>query len=78
MVADLPDGVLDLLLDDVTTALSGKDGCPTYELAPDDRSRTWQLGRGAPDAAVTAPAADVVGWLTGRVPAAQPALPRWL
>ncbi|OZM83189.1 maleylpyruvate isomerase family mycothiol-dependent enzyme [Pseudonocardia sp. MH-G8] len=77
-VADLPDPVLDLLLDDVTAVLSGKEGCPAFEVAPHDRSRTWQLGEGAARAVITAPAADVVGWLTGRVAAAQPALPRWL
>jgi maleylpyruvate isomerase len=77
-VADLPDAVLDLLLDDVTAVLSGKEGCPAFELAPRDRSHTWPLGEGAARPVITAPAADVVGWLTGRVAAAQPALPRWL
>ena len=43
-LADLPDGVLDLLLDDVTATLSGRDGCPTLLLAPTDRQRVWQLG----------------------------------
>jgi hypothetical protein len=32
-IDDLPTGVLDLLLDDVSTALSAKDDCPSLELA---------------------------------------------
>jgi maleylpyruvate isomerase len=78
-VADLPDGVLDLLLDDVTTALSAKPGCPSLELAPLDRSRTWPLGPGEPAQSIAAPAADLVGWLTGRLSdPRRPELPRWL
>ena len=77
-VADLPGGVLDMLLDDVTGMLSGKDGCPAATLTPSDRDRTWHLGAdGGPP--VTGTAADLVGWLTGRAPATgRPALPRWL
>lgn len=79
-LGDLPAGVLDLLLDDVTAVLSGKDGCPTVELVPTDRSRAWRLGPGDdPGTRLAAPAADLVGWLTGRVTdAGRPALPRWL
>lgn len=43
-LADLPAGVVDLLLDDVTATLSGREGCPTLLLAPTDRERVWQLG----------------------------------
>ncbi|WP_345382552.1 maleylpyruvate isomerase family mycothiol-dependent enzyme [Pseudonocardia yuanmonensis] len=43
-LADLPAGVLDLLLDDVTATLSGREGCPTLLLAPTDRERVWRLG----------------------------------
>ncbi|QRP43040.1 maleylpyruvate isomerase family mycothiol-dependent enzyme [Amycolatopsis sp. FDAARGOS 1241] len=81
-VEDLPPGVVDLVLDDAGAALSAKDDCPGVVLTPTDRDRTWTLG--APDAAdqaaaVHAPAADLAGWLTGRVPAPdRPALPRWL
>ncbi|MCF7547555.1 maleylpyruvate isomerase family mycothiol-dependent enzyme [Pseudonocardia sp. WMMC193] len=81
-VDDLPPGVVDLLLDDVGAALSAKDDCPAVVLTPTDRDRTWTLG--APDGAdravaVRAPAAELAGWLTGRVPAPdRPALPRWL
>jgi maleylpyruvate isomerase len=78
-VDDLPDGVVDLLLDDVTAALSTKDGCPALELVAFDRERAWQLGEGSPTATVTATAADLAGWVTGRVPTgSRPALPRWL
>lgn len=78
-VTDLPDGVLDLMLDDVTAALSGKDGCPALELVASDRSRSWRLGQGDAGTVVTAPAADLVGWLTGRIiDSTRPVLPRWL
>ena len=79
---DLPAGVVDLLLDDVTGVLSGRDGCPPAALRPSDRDRAWRLGPG-PDEQVTriaAPAAHLAGWLTGRVtlPGEVPVLPRWL
>jgi maleylpyruvate isomerase len=78
-VTDLPDGVVDLLLDDVTTALSRKDGCPAVRLSPSDRVGTWQLGAPPSDHAIEAPAADLAGWLTGRLQREHwPALPAWL
>lgn len=77
---DLPDGVLDLLLDDVTAALSGKDDCPSLRLAPADRTGAWRLGPAdQPAATVTGSAAELVGWLTGRIAdPTRPPLPRWL
>lgn len=78
---DLPDGVLDLLLDDVTAALSGKEDCPSLRLlAPADRTGTWRLGpTEQPAATVTGPAAELVGRLTGRIAdPTRPPLPRWL
>jgi maleylpyruvate isomerase len=78
-VDDLPAGVVDLLLDDVSTALSGKDGCPPIDLTPTDRSRSWRLGGGEAATVVAATAAELAGWLTGRVTAPdRPPLPRWL
>jgi maleylpyruvate isomerase len=78
-LTDLPQAVLDLLLDDVTATLSAKQDCPSLELAPADRSRRWRLGRDEPGSSITAPAADLVGWLTGRIhDPARPTLPRWL
>ncbi len=79
-VADLPDGVVDLLLDEVTGTLSAADGCPAAELAPTDRDRRWRLGPEGLAPVVAAPAAALVGWLTGRstLPGAPPSLPRWL
>ena len=75
---DLPAEVVDLLLDDVTTALSAKDDCPALHLTPTDRDRTWPLG-GPATATVSGTAADLAGWLTGRITAAdRPPLPRWL
>jgi maleylpyruvate isomerase len=82
---DLPGGVIDLLLDDVAGVLSAKENCPAVVLRPSDRDREWRLGPGAARtvASITAPAADLAGWLTGRVagsalPSEVPALPRWL
>jgi maleylpyruvate isomerase len=78
-IADLPQGVLDLLLDDVTATLSAQPDCPPLELVPADRSRRWRLGRTEPGSIITAPAADLVGWLTGRIiDRTRPTLPRWL
>jgi maleylpyruvate isomerase len=81
---DLPGGVVDLLIDDVAGALSSKDGCPEAVLAPSDRDRRWRLGSNpqnldAPE--VTAPAASIAGWLTGRIPPAcvlAPPVPGWI
>lgn len=76
---DLPDGVVDLLLDDVTAALSTKDGCPALELVASDRERTWRLGDAPRGGTVTATAADLAGWVTGRAPTgSRPVVPRWL
>ncbi|GAA2851955.1 maleylpyruvate isomerase family mycothiol-dependent enzyme [Pseudonocardia halophobica] len=76
---DLPDGVLDLLLDDVTAALSGKEDCPSLELVPVDRTRPWLVGTGEPVGTMTGSAAELVGWLTGRIAdPTRPPLPRWL
>jgi len=77
-MADVPDGVVDLLLDEVTTTLSAADGCPAATLAPTDRDRSLRLG-GAAGPVVAAPAATLVGWLTGRttLPDA-PKPPPWL
>jgi maleylpyruvate isomerase len=78
-VDDLPTGVIDLLLDDVSAVLSGKVGCPALTLIPTDRDRTWSLGAADPTGYVEAPAAELAGWLTGRSRAPdRPALPRWL
>jgi maleylpyruvate isomerase len=72
-------GVVDLLLDDVTGTLTAKDGCPSIELAPTDRDRVWELGAAGATTRIAAPAADLVGWLTGRLSRPdRPPLPRWL
>jgi maleylpyruvate isomerase len=78
-VADVPDGVLDLLLDEVTATLSAADGCPAATVAPTDRDREWRLGAGGAAPVIAAPAATLVAWLTGRatLPGA-PDLPPWL
>jgi hypothetical protein len=84
-LTDFPAGFIDLLLDDVTDTLSRRENCPSVVLRPSDRDGEWRLGRGTGSAAasITAPAAGLAGWLTGRLPASAlpgqaPALPRWL
>lgn len=79
--AGLPAGVVDELLDDVTATLQAKPGCPAVRLLPADRDREWRLSPGGrePEATVTATAAELATWLTGRhtTPDA-PQLPAWL
>jgi maleylpyruvate isomerase len=78
-VDDLPSGVVDLLLDDVIGALSTKHDCPSVELVPTDRNRTWRLGTVPAAVTVQDRAAALVGWLTGRISHPdRPSLPRWL
>jgi maleylpyruvate isomerase len=83
-IHDLPAGVVDLLIDDVTATLSAKQGCPDVLLAPTDRTRTWQLGarsEASEQPAVSGPAALIAGWLTGRIPPAEvagPEVPNWI
>jgi maleylpyruvate isomerase len=82
-VEDLPAGIIDLLLDDAAGTLSERDGCPAVLLTPSNRNRTWQLRGSSEESLVTAPAAELAGWLTGRIPggtiaANLPRLPKWL
>jgi maleylpyruvate isomerase len=78
-VADLPAGVIDTLLDDVTAALSSRPACPSAYLVPTDRDRTWRLGADADDTRLTAPAANLLAWATGRADdPTRPPLPPWL
>lgn len=75
----LPPALIDVLLDDVTAALSKKEGCPALTLAPADRSTSWDLGDAPARSAVTEPAAQLAGWLTGRVShPGLPTVPTWL
>lgn len=91
-MTDLPEGVVDLLLDDVTGTVSSREGCPVLRLAPTDRERTWALGELGDGAhpVVRGTAAALLGWLTGRTggtdlsagagldPVPVPAAPRWI
>ncbi|MEV6873081.1 maleylpyruvate isomerase family mycothiol-dependent enzyme [Amycolatopsis sp. NPDC051128] len=79
LLGEIPDGVVDLLLSDVCTALSKKDGCPDVAVAPSDRNAVWRLGTGDPRAIARGSAAGLVGWSTGRLPRPDlPPLPGWL
>lgn len=78
---DLPADFLTALLDDVTSRRSTVGGGPALAVAATDTGSTWEVaGTGAP-ATVSAPLADLAGYLTGRdasmVPGA-PILPPWL
>jgi len=90
-LTDLPAGVLDALLGDVSATMSSREGCPSVVLEPTDRERTWRLG--LPDAtpvSLRGSAAELTGWLVGREPGEGltasgpsgevevPAAPRWL
>lgn len=80
----LPDGMAEVLLDDVTAVMSTRQGCPSMLLrAPEGR---WRLGTGEPEARLDGPAPALAGWLVGRAPGAEltssigtvPEPPRWL
>jgi len=81
-VADLPDGVVDTLLDDATGVLSGREGCPAVLLAPTDREQTWALGADG-GVEVRGEAAQLLAWLIGRSDGSDltgdpPTPPRWI
>jgi maleylpyruvate isomerase len=77
-MADLPAGLLDALLTEVTEALSDDPDCPAAVLEPVDRERVWRLGpQDGPEEGpqqgpviVRGTAADLTGWLVGRTGAA--------
>ncbi|MGD9525807.1 maleylpyruvate isomerase family mycothiol-dependent enzyme [Pseudonocardia sp.] len=80
----LPDGMAEVLLDDITAVMSAREGCPSMLLrSPDGR---WRLGRGEPVAVLDGPAGALAGWLTGRSTGGDvassngsvPGAPRWL
>jgi maleylpyruvate isomerase len=79
--AELPAGVVDELLDDVTRTLPAKPGCPAARLVATDRATGWHLTPPdrSPPTTVTATAAELATWLTGRhtLPGTPP-LPTWL
>lgn len=82
---DIPDPVIDALLDDVSAWSSAQPGCPTALLVATDRDRNWPLGRveARPEPEVQAPAptevhgtaAALLGWLTGRTDGAALVVP---
>ncbi|MEW1685853.1 maleylpyruvate isomerase family mycothiol-dependent enzyme [Streptomyces sp. NPDC093594] len=82
---DLPHALIDILFDDATATLSTRPDCPAVSLTPTDRDRTWHIGPTAthspagPIASVEASAAELLGWLTGRVRKEETfSLPKWL
>jgi maleylpyruvate isomerase len=79
--SDLPAPLIDTLLDDVTTTLSTRPGCPPVRLTPTDRARTWEFSSPTAEApnVVEAPATELLAWTTGRATRTEPVpLPAWL
>lgn len=84
-IDDLPAGLVDVLLDDVTGTLNTRPGCPPLRLVPVGGELIRHLGpTGTSVIDVTAPAPLLLAWVAGRAEAAAvgaPAaltLPRWL
>lgn len=88
---DFPPPMLAELIGDVSRTLGAQPGCPSLRLVTTDQERTWVLGAGiaedADPAEVSGPAAELAGWLLGRVKgrglrtpdgAKPPVLPRWI
>jgi len=77
--ADLPEDLVDTLLDEAAEMLSAKEDCPAALLAPADRDRSWRLGTDAAAPTVNDPAADTLAWLAGRKRHdSLPPVPGWL
>lgn len=82
--ADLPSGLVDALLTDVTTTLTAHEDAPRVQLAPLDRESVWHIGDGESKETIVGPASELLGWIIGRRP--QPEsdsdhsvhIPRWL
>ncbi|WP_353510995.1 maleylpyruvate isomerase family mycothiol-dependent enzyme [Intrasporangium sp.] len=86
--ADLPDGFLRDLLDDITVKRSGTANHPALTLHEADGPGTWSVGHRGPVALeVTGPLAELAAYLAGRSDGStlaasdgtrSPTLPRWL
>jgi maleylpyruvate isomerase len=79
--ADLPEGFLAALLDDVTVRRSSKGGGPALVVAATDTGGRWDVAGTGIGVPVSASLPDLAAWLTGRpAPAlsAAPVLPPWL
>lgn len=92
-VESWPGDLVDAVLDDVTSTMSGRDDAPSLRLLATDRERVWEIGNIArqPDSAdeatteVSGRAADLLAWLTGRstgqglaTDGLLPELPHWM
>ncbi|MEU1190339.1 maleylpyruvate isomerase family mycothiol-dependent enzyme [Streptomyces sp. NPDC005859] len=86
---DVPHGVCDALLDDVTASFRARTDCPHVELRAEDADRTWLLGApgGAEPVVVSGDLTRLAAYATGRPlpgplhPAdggSVPQLPAWL
>jgi maleylpyruvate isomerase len=77
---NLPADFLAVLLDDVTARRSVKGGGPSLAVAATDAGHAWEVAGTGPAVPVSAPLADLAGYLTGRNSGLDdfPALPAWL
>lgn len=82
-LSDLPPDLVDALLADVAASLAARDEVPGMQLTATDSGRGVDIGDGA--VAVAGPAAELLGWLTGRRGGDRlrcadplPTLPAWL
>jgi maleylpyruvate isomerase len=87
LISDIPDDVVDALLDNVTTIFDTRPDAPALTLTANDRPATWTIHADDDPFAVSGAAADLLGWLIGRsgsnaVTGAGtphlPEIPRWL
>jgi maleylpyruvate isomerase len=63
---DVPDTVVDDLLDEVASGLVGREDCRAMVLADAGGRRTWRVGAGDDPIEVSGPAAELLAWLIGR------------
>jgi maleylpyruvate isomerase len=85
---DVPDELIEVLLDDVVRQYDGRDDVPAMTVEttlPDGRQRSWVLASNAGsslESPVSGPGAALLAWLTGRSTGSGlrgplPELPRW-
>lgn len=88
-LAELPTGLIDALIGEITSDLSANPACPNLEIMATDRDARWRLGAASPSSpAVRGKTDDLLSWLSGRsgpeslqaegLGAAALALPPWL
>jgi maleylpyruvate isomerase len=82
---DAPVAAAVAMADEVADGLGANPACPSFVMRASDADYERALGAGTPDGEVTGPAAELLGWLSGRLPGdglavsgTRPSLPAWL